>query len=150
MADLTITMYTHAHTRAISMHMTGLHGCTHSKLFVTFLHLSPCLENTSPPSTPALLSSSLLYLCVFPRRVSIINQHHTYFTEFLRYAGDTLHMYAAGVPTWLLGEAPSKKCWISPLLAYVRRLNEALDPAGEEEEGGGGVVRKLSFFIFHD
>lgn len=36
---------------------------------------------------------------------------------------------------WLLGEAPSsEKCWISPLLAYVRRLNEAPDPAGSEEE----------------
>lgn len=36
---------------------------------------------------------------------------------------------------WLLGEAPSsKKRWISPLPAYVRRLNEAPDPAGSEEE----------------
>lgn len=63
-----------------------------------------------------------------------------------------LHMHAAGVPAWLLGEAPSrKKCWISPLLAYVRRLNEAPDPAGREEKRRRrrGCV-EAEFLYFYD
>lgn len=87
---------------------------------------------------PVLLPLSYVSHSTFLSWVSIIHQEYAYFSGFVQYTRDVLHMYSIEVPVLLLREALKRKtCWVSPSSYTSAGLMRRRQPPGTREERNG-------------